>query len=130
GSGLDHPNIIAALDGSLRTGAQWLAGARAKVEESLAGGDSGGVLGIADAIPYAAIRIWEAHITRDVEGARGWQQRILGANELVTAKYGVAGLKVAMDLNGYYGGPPRLPLTVLTPDQRREIEAAFDGIRG
>jgi 4-hydroxy-2-oxoglutarate aldolase len=35
-----------------------------------------------------------------------------------------------MDLNGYYGGPPRLPLTVLTPAQQHEIEQAFDGIKG
>ncbi len=35
-----------------------------------------------------------------------------------------------MDLNGYYGGPPRLPLTVLKPEPQREIEQAFDGIKG
>jgi 4-hydroxy-2-oxoglutarate aldolase len=48
----------------------------------------------------------------------------------VTTKYGVPGLKYAMDLQGYYGGPPRLPLTVLKPEQQREIEQAFDGLKG
>ncbi len=37
-----------------------------------------------------------------------WQNRIGRAAALVTTKYGIPGLKHAMDLNGYYGGPPRL----------------------
>jgi len=32
-------------------------------------------------------------------------------------------------LKGYYGGPPRLPLTTVTPDVKREIEQAFEGIK-
>jgi hypothetical protein len=35
-----------------------------------------------------------------------------------------------MDLNGYYGGPPRLPLTVLKPAEQCEVEQGFDGIKG
>ncbi|MCP5112576.1 MAG: dihydrodipicolinate synthase family protein, partial [bacterium] len=49
---------------------------------------------------------------------------------LVTAKYGVPGLKHAMDLNGYYGGPPRLPLTPLSPEVKAEIEEAFKDLKG
>jgi dihydrodipicolinate synthase/N-acetylneuraminate lyase len=30
-----------------------------------------------------------------------------------------------MDLNGYYGGPPRLPLLPLTAAQKAEVEAAM-----
>jgi 4-hydroxy-2-oxoglutarate aldolase len=45
-------------------------------------------------------------------------------------KYGIPGLKYAMDLNGYYGGVPRLPLIPVSPEARQEIEAAFDGIKG
>jgi hypothetical protein len=35
-----------------------------------------------------------------------------------------------MDLMGFYGGPPRLPLTVPAPEAKSEIEAAFAGLRG
>jgi 4-hydroxy-2-oxoglutarate aldolase len=35
-----------------------------------------------------------------------------------------------MDLNGYYGGPPRLPLSVPTLEARREIEEAFQDLKG
>jgi 4-hydroxy-2-oxoglutarate aldolase len=45
-------------------------------------------------------------------------------------KYGVPGLKYAMDLNGYYGGPVRLPLTSIGPAAKAEIEAAFADLKG
>jgi 4-hydroxy-2-oxoglutarate aldolase len=35
-----------------------------------------------------------------------------------------------MDLNGYYGGPPRLPLTPPTAEAKQEIEAAFRDLKG
>jgi len=62
--------------------------------------------------------------------AADWQGRIARAAQLVTTKYGIPGLKYAMDLNGYYGGPPRLPLTPITPEAQREIAQAFEGIQG
>jgi len=35
-----------------------------------------------------------------------------------------------MDLNGYYGGPPRLPLSVPAAAAKREIETAFAELKG
>ena len=35
-----------------------------------------------------------------------------------------------MDLNGYYGGPPRLPLTPIGPAAKAEIEEAFLDLKG
>ena len=64
----------------------------------------------------------------DYDAAADWQNRIARAAVLVTSKYGVPGLKHAMDLNGYYGGPPRLPLTMPSPEAKREIEQAFQGL--
>jgi 4-hydroxy-2-oxoglutarate aldolase len=93
-------------------------------------GATGAILAFANAAPYAAIAIWEAYRMREEEAGRDWQNRIAHAAGLVTSKYGVPGLKHAMDLNGYYGGPPRLPLSVPTVDARREIEAAFKDLKG
>jgi dihydrodipicolinate synthase/N-acetylneuraminate lyase len=98
--------------------------------KSLAGGATGIVSTVANAIPYTMISIWEAHRTRDFEAAADWQTRIASAVEIVQGANGEAMLKHAMDLNGYYGGPPRLPQTVLTPDQKRRVELAFCGLRG
>lgn len=138
----EHPNIIAIKEssGSLekvmqmiretKSGFQVLTGSAPTLAPSLAVGCVGAVLAFANAAPYATVSIWEAHRTRETAAALDWQNRITRAAQLVTTKYGVPGLKYAMDLNGYYGGPPRLPLTVLKPEQQREIEIGFDGIKG
>jgi 4-hydroxy-2-oxoglutarate aldolase len=138
----EHPNVIAIKESSgnlekvmqmirqVKPGFQVLVGSAPTLWPSLAVGAVGAVLAFANAAPYATVTIWEAHRTRDTDAARDWQNRITRAAQLVTTKYGVPGLKYAMDLNGYYGGPPRLPLTPVGGDAQREIEQAFDGVRG
>ncbi len=138
----EHPNIIAIKESSgslekvmqmireVKPGFQVLVGSAPTLAPSLAVGAVGAVLAFANAAPYATITIWEAHRTRDTEAASDWQNRIARAAQLVTTKYGIPGLKHAMDLNGYYGGPPRLPLTPVSPAGQREIEQAFEGLRG
>jgi 4-hydroxy-2-oxoglutarate aldolase len=137
-----HPNIIAVKESSgslekvmqmlreVKTGFQVLTGSAPLLAPHLAVGCVGAVLAFANAAPYALITIYEAHRTRETAAALDWQNRIAKAAQLVTTKYGVPGLKYAMDLNGYYGGPPRLPLVPPSPEARQEIEQAFDGIKG
>jgi len=137
-----HPNIIGVKESSgslekvmqmvreVKKGFNVLTGSAPTLAPSLAVGCSGAVLAFANAAPYATISIWEAHRTREPEAAMDWQNRIARAAHLVTTKYGIPGLKYAMDLAGYYGGPPRLPLTVPCPEAKREIEEAFQDLRG
>jgi 4-hydroxy-2-oxoglutarate aldolase len=137
-----HPNMFAIKESSgnlekciqlikeVKPGFQVLTGSAPILAPSLAVGCAGAVLAFANAAPYATVSIWEAHRTREFAAAMDWQNRIIRAAQLVTVKYGVPGLKYAMDLNGYYGGPPRLPLTVITPEAKKEIEQAFDGLKG
>jgi 4-hydroxy-2-oxoglutarate aldolase len=47
--------------------------------------------------------------------------KILEANKAVTAKFGVAGLKAALDLTGFFGGEPRSPLSGLTKTQKENL---------
>jgi len=47
----------------------------------------------------------------------------------VTSGFGVPGLKAALDLLGYYGGPPRRPLLPLEP-ARREVLRGILGEAG
>jgi 4-hydroxy-2-oxoglutarate aldolase len=138
----EHPNIVAIKESSgslekvmqmireVKSGFQVLVGSAPTLWPSFAVGAVGAVLAFANAAPYACITIWEAHRTRDTDAAKDWQNRIARASQLVTTKYGIPGLKHAMDLNGYYGGPPRLPLTPASADAQREIAEAFEGIRG
>jgi 4-hydroxy-2-oxoglutarate aldolase len=107
-----------------------LCGTEAQVWESLKAGASGAALAFASAAPYATIAIWEAFRTREEEAGVDWQGRISHPSILITDLYGVAGLKHAMDLNGYYGGPPRLPFIPVSADARQEIESAFRDLKG
>jgi 4-hydroxy-2-oxoglutarate aldolase len=138
----EHPNVIAIKESSgslekvmqmireVKAGFQVLVGSAPTLAPSFHVGAVGAVLAFANAAPYACITIWEAHRSREFDAAKDWQNRIARASQLVTTKYGVPGLKHAMDQMGYYGGPPRLPLTVPTPEAKREIEQAFEGLRG
>jgi 4-hydroxy-2-oxoglutarate aldolase len=138
----NHPNIVAIKESSgnlekvmqmireVKPGFQVLVGSAPTLWPSLTVGAVGAVLAFANAAPYATITIWEAFRTREIEAAADWQNRIARPAQLVTTKYGIPGLKYAMDLAGYYGGPPRLPLTPPCPDARREIEQAFADLRG
>jgi 4-hydroxy-2-oxoglutarate aldolase len=107
-----------------------LAGTESQVWESLRAGANGAALAFASAAPYATIAIWEAFRTREEEAAVDWQGRISHPGMLVTEMYNAAGLKYAMDLNGYYGGQPRLPFTPLAAEGKRSIEEAFRDLKG
>jgi 4-hydroxy-2-oxoglutarate aldolase len=138
----EHPNIIAIKESSgnlekvmrmireVKPGFQVLVGSATTLYPSFLVGAVGAVLAFANAAPYAAIAIWEACRAREYEAAQDWQNRIARAAVLVTTRYGIPGLKHAMDLNGYYGGPPRLPLIPAGPEARREIEDAFRDLKG
>ena len=137
-----HPNIAAVvvsgnpvigLEGILknvRNGFQVLIGSASDVWNGLTDGAHGAILPFAAAAPYAAIAVWEAFRTREEEAGLDWQERITNPAALVTDIYGPAGLKHAMDLNGYYGGPPRLPLPPLSQEAREEIARAFEPFAG
>jgi 4-hydroxy-2-oxoglutarate aldolase len=138
----EHPNIIAIKESSgnlekvmqmireVKHGFQVLVGSAPTLWPSLEVGACGAILAYANAAPYSVIAIWEAHRKREEAAGMDWQNRIGRPSALVTAKYGIPGLKYAMDLNGYYGGPPRLPLCPPSPEARKEIEEAFKDLKG
>lgn len=136
-----HPNIIGIKESSgniektmkmvreSKEGFNVLVGSAPTLWPSFMVGAVGAVLAYANAAPYSTIALYEAVRTREYDAARDWQNRIAQAAVLVTTKYGIPGLKYAMDLNGYYGGPPRLPLIVPSPAAKQEIEAAFKDLK-
>jgi 4-hydroxy-2-oxoglutarate aldolase len=97
--------------------------------DAINAGATGAILAIANALPYACVTAWEAFRTREFEAGADWQARIIPAAKLIATKYGIPGLKHAMDLNGYYGGIPRLPFVPPSAEGRAEIEQVFDGLR-
>src|SRR5258708_7305639 len=57
------------------------------------------------------------------------QQNVVAASKRVVSELGIPAVKHAMDINGYYGGPPRLPLLPLTAAQKAEVEAVMTSCR-
>lgn len=57
--------------------------------------------------------------------AHGSQKASLPSRPQVTRRFGIPGLKKAMEWFGYYGGPCRAPLAPLSPAQVEELRSAF-----
>jgi 4-hydroxy-2-oxoglutarate aldolase len=134
---IQHPNVAAVIEtpvtrtrDSAAAGITVLAGSSVELWESFEKGASGALLPLASAVPYACITLWEAFRTREREAGLDWQAKITHPSSIVTDLYGVPALKYAMELNGYYGGPPRLPFCPPGPAMRQEIETAFRHLRG
>jgi 4-hydroxy-2-oxoglutarate aldolase len=110
-------------------GFQLLAGSAQKLLQSLEAGAVGAVLAFAAAAPTACFEVHTAWKDGDKELANLKQQRIVEPARRVASQLGIPALKYALDLNGYYGGPPRLPLLPLTADQRAEVERLMADVR-
>jgi 4-hydroxy-2-oxoglutarate aldolase len=110
-------------------GFQVLAGVAQKLELSLEAGAVGGILGFACPAPTACYEIYAAWKEGDSELARLKQARIVKAAQRVVSELSNPGVKHALDFNGYYGGPVRLPLLPLVADLKAEVEQVMADIR-
>ena len=110
-------------------GFQVLVGMAEKLKPSLKAGAVGAILGFACPAPTACFEIYTAWKEGDEKLSASKQERITAAARKVVGESGPAGVKYAMDLNGYYGGIPRLPLLPLTATAKAEIETLLVNIR-
>jgi 4-hydroxy-2-oxoglutarate aldolase len=110
-------------------GFQVMVGAAHQLQPSLEIGAVGAILAFACPAPTACYEIYAALKDGDHSLAREKQERIKLAAQRVAGELGVPGIKYAMDLNGYYGGPSRLPFLPLNADQKSEIERLMASIR-
>jgi 4-hydroxy-2-oxoglutarate aldolase len=114
---------------SKEVGFQVLVGAAQTLLDSLQAGASGGVLGFAAPAPTICFEIFAAWRDNDL-GLAGSKQEALGvAAKKVVSEVGVPAIKYAMDLNGYYGGIPRLPLLPLSAAQKADVQAQMAQFR-
>lgn len=132
-----HPNIFALKESSgdlayarailrkVRSGFRVVVGAPDILLDALRAGAAGAVLGLADFAPEICVGIYEAFQKRQMKTARALQQRLTLLAQKIGTPYGVAGIKAALDLCGYAGGPPRDPLVPLDARGRRAVAAAL-----
>jgi 4-hydroxy-2-oxoglutarate aldolase len=88
----------------------------------LIAGAVGGILALANIAPDECLQIYNLHLTGNNKDALELQNKMIPVNRAVTSKFGVAGLKAAMDILGYDGGNPRMPLEPLSEAQIIELK--------
>jgi 4-hydroxy-2-oxoglutarate aldolase len=103
-----------------------LVGSAPTLLASLIHGACGGIVAIACALPHMTASLHIAFSEGDWKTAAAIQDRLSPPAAAVTTGFGVPGLKAAMDMTGFFGGSPRLPLLPLNADQRRALAVILD----
>ncbi len=130
-----HGNIVGLKDssgdvvkfgrirGDADEGFRILAGSADFLLPALSVGAAGGVLALANIAPAECVEIHRLFMKGDVKAAREIQIRMIPPNTAVTRRWGVPGLKAAMEMIGLRGGPVRRPLVPLGDEQRGELRS-------
>ncbi len=129
----DHPNIVGLKDSggditkigrmcaNVPPEFQIVAGSGGFFLAALAVGAVGAIAAVANIAGGPLARLLARFHAADFVEARRIQWPLIEVNTAVTARFGVAGLKAAMDLLGGYGGVPRLPLLPLDEADRKTL---------
>ncbi|HUI31324.1 MAG TPA: dihydrodipicolinate synthase family protein [Candidatus Acidoferrales bacterium] len=130
----EHKNIVGLKDssenvahtaeiiGSVPDDFSILAGTASVLYPALAAGAAGGILALANIAPAECIEVQRLFEAGRHNEASGLQTKLIPLNKAVTSKYGVPGLKAAMDILGYFGGEPRSPLARLNEHELDDLK--------
>ena len=136
-----HPNIVGVKDsgGNAPKVAEMVAGAASNfgvlagsasfLYAALCLGATGGILALGNVAPDLCAELARLFHAGEHDAARALQARMLAPNAAVTSRFGIPGLKVAMEAVGLRGGlprPPMLPLSEKDADEVRQILRAAD----
>lgn len=103
-----------------------LNGRSAVTTAALRQGADGAILAVADGAPETVAELVRAHRDGDDERADAVQASLLPLGEAFGARFGVPGIKAALDLRGWPGGgAPRPPLRPLDEAARRDVADAL-----
>jgi dihydrodipicolinate synthase/N-acetylneuraminate lyase len=114
---------------SKKVGFQIVAASSVGMLEGLRAGAVGAMPAFAACAPQASYEVYAAWKDDDQLLADEKQTRLSSAIQLVEKDLGLAGIRYACDLNGYFGGRPRLPILPITGDARERVECVMQGIR-
>ena len=134
-----HPNIIGIKDssGNVNQLGQYLnqvnpdfnvlVGTAGALFGALTLGCKGGILALANILPKKCVEIFQLVQDGKIKEARELQLRMIPVNHAITAKYGISGLKYAMNLLGYKGGEVRSPLLATKYEEQEKIKEILMG---
>lgn len=135
-----HPNIVGVKDssGNIVQIAEIIAGTPADFSvfagsgsflyATLVLGGVGGTLAVANILPEMCVALYQAVQTGDHAQAKQLQHQLLAPNAAVTSRFGIPGLKQAMELVGLRGGLPRAPLQPLPAQHLPELQQILRGV--
>jgi 4-hydroxy-2-oxoglutarate aldolase len=138
----DHPNVAGMKETSpelerlgqcvtLRNGGfPVFSGWAPVVYPAVVAGAAGGILAVANVLASQCVSLVEFAREGRHQEALTMQRRITHLAQLVSSIYGVPGLKAAMDLFGFKGGPVRSPLQPLADRARDEVARAVKTFQG
>lgn len=130
----EHPNIVGIKNSSenVRQNNEFISytdkdfavivGTASMLYSGFTSGAVGGILALANIAPGECMEIQKLIEKGNLKDALTLQNRMIPVNKAVTAKYGVAGLKAAMDMMGYFGGEPRAPLSTINENDRSQLK--------
>ncbi len=111
-------------------GFQVVAGRSSSMLAALEAGAAAVMPALGACAPQSTYEVVAAWKDGDVGLAREKQERLTRAAEGIEEGLGVTGVKFGCDVNGYFGGIPRLPRLALRGAERREIEGILRPLRG
>jgi len=136
----EHPNIagikessgdvqrVTQIIASAPPRFQTLVGSASTLCASVLAGAAGAILALACALPESCVELYEAARAGKIERAVALQHQLLVPSITLVSRFGVPGLKYAMDRLGYYGGPARRPFLPLDDAAKREVDAVLMGV--
>ncbi|XP_051883774.1 4-hydroxy-2-oxoglutarate aldolase, mitochondrial [Pristis pectinata] len=133
-----HPNIIGLKDSgnditrialivhrTRKQNFQVLAGSAGYLLPSYSVGAVGGVCALANVLGQPLCNLGKLCLGGQWADALELHYRLIEPNAAITRKFGLAGLKEALEWFGYHGGSCRAPLLPLTEAERKELRGDF-----
>lgn len=134
----EHENIIGIKDSSadlegfakiirlVREDFAVLTGNGTVLFEALRAGARGAILAVGCVVPALCIEIFRAVAQGDIDRAARLQSQLTPLATAVTTRFGIGGLKTALELKGYVGGMPRAPLKMPSDEALAEIALCLE----
>lgn len=132
-----HPNIVGMKDSSPEGPAKLLAQLDPKEDFHILAGSANffypclhlgipcGVISLTNALPDPCCELYRLFTEGRNDQARELHFKLARLNQAVSGTWGVAGVKIAMELMGFKGGTPRHPLKTVTDEGIERIRRQF-----
>jgi len=137
----EHPNIIGVKDSSNDIAGfsetvkmcnrefAVMTGNGTVLLDALKAGATGGILAVGCAVPEICVELFRLFKLGELERVEALQSKLTPFAAAVTTRFGIGGLKAAMELAGYHGGSVRAPLHAPDERQREEIALLLNAVQ-